>query len=332
MSTPGTPVPVNHRSSLILMGGIVVLVLVSLLASSRKSQPANREVRILCSFLPVYVFALNVVGDTPGVQVELLLSPDLGCPHDYSVRSADLKRVSQADVIVANGLGAEPFLDLLISKKAPGRVLTISDDTQPIASCGESHESEAEDHAGHNHDHGHDHGPDNPHVWASPAQAARQVRTLGRKLAEADPARAERYRTHAEFYARRLESLAERMRESAKTLEKRNIVTFHDAFAYLARDLDLNVVATLTVDPQNGPSARQMGELTEAVRKGDVAAIFYEPAYSDRLARTLARDTGVPCYPLNPFNYAEGKPDGASYERVMEENLKTLQQALGGRR
>jgi ABC-type Zn uptake system ZnuABC Zn-binding protein ZnuA len=40
------------------------------------------DLKVLCSFLPVYVFAQNVVGDTPGVEVELLLSPDLGCPHD----------------------------------------------------------------------------------------------------------------------------------------------------------------------------------------------------------------------------------------------------------
>src|SRR5690606_29994119 len=121
------------------------------------------------------------------------------------------------------------------------------------------------------------------------------------------------------------------MKTAAERFENRNIVTFHDAFAYLVRDLDLNVVATLTVDPEAGLSARQMADLSNILKSQDVAAIFHEPAYSDRTAKALARQTGVPAYSLNPFNYAERKPDAEAYERVMEENLRTLTHALGGR-
>jgi zinc transport system substrate-binding protein len=321
------------RGSLVLIVGMIALLTGSLLISSRRPERDSGDYKILCSFLPVYVFAQNVVGHTPGVEVELLLSPDLGCPHDYSVRPDDLVRVNRADLIVANGLGIEPFLDALVAKagKPRGKLLTISDDAEvleagPEDADADEHEAQ-EGHAEHHH-----HGSYNPHVWASPVQAAREVRTLASKLAAADPAHAERYRANGERYARRLESLAERMRAAARGFKGRNIVTFHDAFAYLARDLDLNVVTTLTVDPQSGTSANQMRELADTIRKNDVAAIFYEPAYSDRVAKKLAEETGVPAYALNPFNYVNGRPDAASYERVMEENLKTLEQALGAQR
>lgn len=155
------------------------------------------------------------------------------------------------------------------------------------------------------------------------------MRTLGRKLAAADHQRADHYLANAERYAKRLEALAGRMREAAGGFKNRNIVTFHDAFAYLARDLDLNVVATLTVEPDAGISAHQMRELVGTIQKQQVAAIFYEPAYSSAVAQSLAEQTGVPAYPLNPFNYLKGQPAADSYEQVMEENLKTLQQALG---
>ena len=257
-----------------------------------------------------------------------MLSPDLGCPHDYSLRPADMVRVNRADLIVVNGLGAEPFLGTLLADKPRDKVLTISDDAATLPA--DPADADADEHeAGPAHAAHHHHGQYNPHVWASPSQAAREVRTLARKLAAADPAHADHYRANAERYTRKLEALAERMRVAARGFKTRNIVTFHDAFAYLARDLDLDVIATLTVDPQTGASANQMGQLDRAIRQNHVAAIFYEPAYSDAVAKALARQTGVPAYPLNPFNYFEGPPDAASYERVMEQNLATLQRALG---
>jgi zinc transport system substrate-binding protein len=324
-----TPTAANRRGSLLLIVGMAALLMISLLASSRRPRPASGNLKVLCSFLPVYVFAQNVIGDTPGVDVDLLLSPDLGCPHDYALRPADLIRLNSSDLVIVNGLGAEPFMDTLLAKKPRDKILTIADDTEaieagPDQAGHDAHEEAA--HAGHHH-----HERYNPHVWASPTQAAREVRTLARKLAVADPVHANRYQANAEHYARRLESLAERMRTAARAFKGRNIVTFHDAFAYLARDLDLNVAATLTVDPQIGASPNQMGELDRIIRQQNVAAIFYEPAYSDAVARMLARQTGVPAFPLNPFNYVKTAPDAASYERVMEANLKTLEQALGTR-
>lgn len=324
--------PSRRRGPMILIIGIVVLLLAALLASSRRPVPTKGNLRIVCSFLPVYVFTLNVVGDAPGVEVDLLLPPDVGCPHDYALGPSDMVRANNANLIVTNGLDAESFLDQLLSRQSHERILTISDDVMPLESDHEcsAHDQSADehDHAGHEHHH---HGHYNPHVWVSPVQAARQVRTLGQKLAAADPDRARHYETNAENYARRLESLAERMKTAASRFNRRNIVTFHDAFAYLARDLDLNVIATLTVDPETGLSARQMADLADTLNSRDVAAIFYEPAYSDRIAKVLARQTGVPAYSLNPFNFVEGRPDAGSYERVMEQNLRTLEQALGDR-
>jgi zinc transport system substrate-binding protein len=327
--TMSAPTATNRRGPLLLIVGMAALLILSLLASSRRPAQAPGGFKVLCSFLPVYVFAQNVVGDTPGVQVDLLLSPDLGCPHDYALRPGDLIRINRADLVIVNGLGAEPFMETLLANKPRDRVLTIADETDALAVEPEDadHDQETEaGHAGHHH-----HDKYNPHVWASPIQAAREVRTLARKLAAADPVHAERYRANAELYAKRLESLAERMKAAAKGFKSRNIVTFHDAFAYLARDLDLNVVATLAIDPQNGASANQMAELDRIIRQQNVAAVFYEPAYSDATAKTLARQTGVPAFPLNPFNYVKGAPDMTAYERVMEENLRILEQALGNR-
>lgn len=290
------------------------------------SAPTTRnsgDLTVVCTFLPVYVFTLNVVGQTPGVHVEMLLSRDVGCPHNYSMRPADLKRVAHADVLIANGLGVEPFLDGLMRASPQTRLITIADDCAVIRAEGGHEEHAAGD--------AHGHGAANPHVWVSPVEAIKEVRTLARKLGEADPAHARAYTANAEAFVARLEALHRRMREVAKGFTKRDIVTFHDAFAYLARDLDLRVVATLEAEPGVEPSAHQMTEIIDVLRKTK-ATVFFEPASSDRIARTVARDAGVSVFPLNPFNSLDGEPDAGSYERVMTANLKVLEQALGAAR
>lgn len=322
------------------MGGIVALLMVSVLTGVRKTGADKGRLHLVCSFLPVYVFTLNVVGDTPGVQVELLAPPDVGCVHDYAVRPADLKRVSRADAVIANGLDAEPFLPQLLSGQDDVRLITLSAGVSalPAGDPGHGHEESHADPADHEQKdahahHGHEHcsGEHNPHVWVSPLQAAQQVRTLARELAKLDPEHADAYTSNAEAYAGRLEDLARRMKAAAQAFANRKIVTFHDAFAYLARDLDLEVVATLTVDPESGPSAGELKSLIEVIQREKPAAIFYEPAYSDRTAKTVSEETGLPAYPLNPFNYFDGEPKADAYEAVMSHNLEVLQKALEGR-
>lgn len=312
---------------------VFVLVAAGLLAAALLLPTPTRGsagvFRITCDFLPTYVFTLNVVGETPGVKVDLLVPTNVGCPHDYSLRPADMQKLADANVFVINGLGLDPFLDGMRQANPKAAIITISDDCDVLAAePSEDGEHEHGTHAGHDHHHHHE-GDNNPHVWVSPAQAIRQVNTLARRLSELDPAHAQAYQRNAAAYTARLQILLDRMKSAAQAFSRRNIVTFHDAFAYLARDLNLKVVATLTQDPEQAPSAHQMAGLIETIRRTGAAAIFYEPAYSDRTAVAIGRDAGVPVHPLNPFNSIDDPPDAASYETVMEQNLKVLQQALG---
>lgn len=369
------------------------LVVSALWPKSKAAANDDGKLRIVCTFLPVYVFALNVVGDDPQVDVQLMVDRDVGCPHSYSLTGRDLKLISRADLLLANGLGAEPFLHQLLRGRPKLKVLTLSDQCDLIGEPGaiaavraaeaqfqQAHQGEGCDHQGcehaaHDHDacehadcehadcdhEGHEHAHDdhdhaecqghhdhadegqthshdadvNPHTWVSPRQAARQVRTLAVKLGREDPDRAEAYKANAEAYAQRLEALAARMEAAALTFKNRNIVTGHASFDYLARDLDLNIVATLRVIPGETGSATEMARVIDAVRAHNAAAIFWEPPFGDKLAEAVARETGRPVYPLNPFNTDAGLPDPRTpedkrrmYEDVMEKNLSTLQRAL----
>ena len=97
---------------------IVLLLLAAFLAPAGITEAAP-PLRVLTSFLPIYLFTKNVAGNAPGVQVDMMLPPSLGCPHDYSLTPADMKKIAAADLFVVNGLGMEEFIGAPVRKANP---------------------------------------------------------------------------------------------------------------------------------------------------------------------------------------------------------------------
>jgi zinc transport system substrate-binding protein len=163
-------------------------------------------------------------------------------------------------------------------------------------------------------------------VWISPTLHARQVRNIAEGLARCDPARAEGYRRNAEEYARKLEELGRRMQDALKNVPNRDIVTFHEAFPYFAREFGLNIVAVVEREPGSEPSARELAETIETVRAKGVKALFAEPQYPAKSADAIALETGAVVHTLDPV--ATGPISAGAYLDAMDRNLAVLQEAL----
>ncbi len=270
------------------------------------------QLRVLASFLPIYVFAQNVARDVPGVSVETMLPPDLGCPHGYALSPGDLRKIAEADVYLANGHGMEHFLGTPVREANPGiPVVETAAEVSPIPAGGAEKE----------------HGV-NPHTWVSPGNAALQVRAIGRALSAALPERADAFRRNAEEYSGRLAGLEREFRDAARSFRHREIVTHHDAFDYLARDLGLAVVGRIRGEAGEEPSAREIARLARIIREHQVPAVFTEPQYPGKIAAAVAREAGVPVRILDPF--VTGSPSPSGYEEAMRKNLAVLREALGG--
>jgi zinc transport system substrate-binding protein len=255
------------------------------------------------------IFTRNVVGDAPGVTVESMLPASMGCPHDYALTPRDMRKIASADLFVVNGLGMEDFLGEPVRRANPKiRVVETARAVLPIRGG---------------------HGDVNPHAWVSPRNAILQVREIEKALSAARPAGAGAFRRNADAYASRLSALAEEFEAAAKTFRRRNIVTFHDVFGYLARDLGLTVVGEIETVPGQEPSAGEIRNLSRTIRERKVPVVFSEPQYSPKLADALAREAGVPVRILDPV--ATGAPALTAYEEAMRRNLSTLKEALSGR-
>ena len=265
---------------------------------------ADESLRVVTSFYPVYVAVLNVTAGIPGVEVSNLASPHVGCLHDYQLTAGDVRRLADADLLLVNGAGMEPFLGK-VAQQSPGvRVVGVSEGIALL--------------------------DDNPHVWVSLEGARRQTENIAAALAAAAPDRADAFRANASAYNASLSALEEKMRAALAPYAGTPIVTFHQAFPYFARDFDLDLAGEIEREPGAEPSARELADTVKLVRERKVKALFAEPQFPDKSAQVVARETGVRVYSLDPVVTGPSDPEEArgAYLRAMEKNLEVLQEAL----
>jgi zinc transport system substrate-binding protein len=303
------------RRFLPLMLAIFLISLV--VVNSTFAVDQNKQLNVLCSFHPIYVFAQNVIANSKDVTLDCLLPPNIG-PHDYALTPGDMKRLAKADLFIINGLEVEAFLGKAVNEANPSlKVIDTSEGIKPIVTRG-AEGNLKEDH----------HGKYNPHIWVSPKSAIIQVRNIQKALSTADPANAVLYKSNADKYTAKLQAIANDLTKASKTFKNRKIFTFHDAFDYFARDFGLEVVDVIEVVPGQEPSAGEMVNIVKKVKESGVSAIFSEPQYSEKVANVLAKEAGVSVYQLDPCHTGDAKPD--AYERAMRKNLDILKKALGG--
>ncbi len=310
------------RKLIYILIGLLIFGSVSATAvPDLEAKGLEKPLRVVCTILPVYCLTLNVVGQTPGVQVELLLPAHQGCPHNYDMTPGDLIKMTRADIIVANGLGMEEFLGQF-QKQARVKVPMIlaAEKVEPIMNrpiSGRSGPVKAGT------DPLHDHFDlVNGHAWVSPKAAAIMVRTIAQGLSLKDPAHAREYEQNAREYSKKLEVIFEEMKAVISRAKNKKCLAFHDILAYLARDTGLEIVGVIQTQLGVEPSPKDLARLVERTKTRHATAIFSEPQYSDKIARTLSNETGVPVFELDPV--ATGKAAADTYEKAMKRNLEIL--------
>ncbi len=307
----------NHAKKLSALA-VAVCICLCACTGCATGQPGAQgaPLRVVTSFYPMYLFTANVAKDVSGVSVHNMAAPEVGCLHDYQLLPGDLRALEEADVLVVNGAGMEQFLDKV---RALHPELPVIEASAGIALL-------EEDGAAHVHGDGDEHAH-NPHVWVDPRNAAVQVCAIARALAELDPLHAAAYAANAEAYAGRLQALHQRMADELAGASKRDIFTFHEAFAYFAAALDLRVVGVIEREPGTEPGTRELAEIVDAVRAAGVPPLFVEPQYAARSAEIIAKETGARIFTLDPV--VTGPMALDAYEQAMERNLAALRDALG---
>ena len=265
---------------------------------------------IAATTLPVWQFTCRITEGTD-LTVTRLVTESVSCLHDYSLNVRQVKAAEAAEVIVISGAGLEEFLDdLLLSKEIIDASRNI-----PLL-CPETDH----DHASHSHE-GHHHNED-PHIWLSPENAKAMAKTVAEGLSQ-------RYPAHAQTFSRNLDSLLARLdalqaygEEALSSLSCRELITFHDGFAYFADAFDLTILEAVEEESGSEASARELIHLIEEVEHHGLPAVFTETNGSTSAAQIISRETGAACPALDMAM------SGDSYFTAMYHNIDTIKEAL----
>jgi len=267
----------------------------------------KRGTTIVTSFYPMYIFTQNVVKDIPNVNVINMTQPQQGCLHDYTMIPADLKTLEKADAFVINGAGMESFMDKVIKQRPNLPVIEASQNIELL----KDQNSE-----------------DNAHVWVSISGAIKEVNNIAEGLATFDTKNAAAYRENAKIYVKLLEAQSTKMHKELDAFKNKDIVTFHEAFPYFAKEFGLNIVSVVEREPGSEPSAGEIAELIDTIKSTKVKVLFAEPQYSQKSAESIAKQTGAKVYLLDPIVTGQNNAPADSYIKTMDDNLKVLVEAF----
>lgn len=315
--------------------------------SENKTAVQTEKLKIQVSFYPMYEFTKNVAGDLAEVEV---LVPGGIEPHDWEPTPQDIKKIAESDVLVYNGAGMEGWVDQVLLAVGNDNLVKIEashglDIMEGSEEEEEDHEHEGEihDHDGeeaheheeeaHDHEeegHHHDHGGLDPHVWLSPALAIKEVRNIEAGLAEAAPDYKDEFKKNADNYVAKLEQLDQEFIDGLSNTKRKDFITQHAAFGYLAQSYGLTQVPIAGLSPEQEPSAEMMTKIVKFAKENKVKTIFFETLVSSKVADTIAKEIGAKSAVLNPIEGLtdEDQANHLDYLGIMRQNLKSLQAAL----
>lgn len=271
----------------------------------------GEKLQVTASFYPLYFFAQEIGGDKADV---VNLTPAGAEPHEYEPTPQDLARIENSRLLILNGNGLEPWGENMKENIDPSRTVLV------IAGEGLAGQKILEN----------GNKIIDPHTWLSPPLAEKMTEKILAGFVSADPEHKSYYEVRAASLQSRLADLDQEFRAGLSNCVRRDIITSHAAFGYLATTYGLRQIAIAGLSPDIEPSSQTLGGIADFAQKNGVKYIFFESLVSPKLAETLAREVGAQTLVLDPL---EGLTDqeiaqGKNYFTVMRSNLANLKTAL----
>lgn len=318
------------RNWIILVSLSITLLALMLLAgcSSNKGKATDSagspKIKIVATVYPVYEFVKQVGGDK--VDVVMLIPPGAE-PHDWEPTAKDITRLKDAKIFAYHGAGFEP-VEKLLTKDVLGTTLPV-EVSKGVAKLAAHHDEDQHKKEDNHKEAKHAHEGDS-HMWLDPLAAQQEVNNILAALITVDEKNATYYKENAEKFNKQLAELDQDYKKSLATISRKDVITSHEAFGYLATRYGLNQVGIMGLSPDAEPTPDKMAEITKFCREHQVKYIFFETLASPKLAQTIAKETGAELLVLNPIENLteEEMKQGKNYLIIMRENLANLVKAL----
>jgi ABC-type Zn uptake system ZnuABC Zn-binding protein ZnuA len=304
----------------ILFGGTLVAALAVWLLPTQRPSSQNRLTAVT-TVAPLTNIALNVGGQHVNLKQ---IIPDGVDSHTFEPAPSDARAISEADLIIANGLQLEAStISLAEANKSPDtRILLLGDSaiTRDEWVFDFSFPEEG--------------GDPNPHLWMNPVYAIRYAELIRDELADLDPSNAGYYRENCDRFVERVQRLDRAIATAVQTIPDKNrrLLTYHDSFAYFAPRYGLTVIGAIQPSDFAEPSPREVADLIEQLKAEGVPAIFGSEVFPSRVLERIGREVGVTYVDTLRDDDLPGPADAPrhTYIGMMVENVRTMTTALGG--
>jgi zinc transport system substrate-binding protein len=240
-------------------------------------------------------------------------------PHDVELSPRQVADIAGADLVIYEK-SFQPAVDAAVEQEGGDHVLDTAT-VVPLQPLEEGHDhSESEED-------GHGHGELDPHVWLDPRNVASIAGEVTARLAEADPAHRTDFEANLAALTADLTDLDHDFTLGLETCARREFITSHAAFGYLARHYRLEQIAIGGLSPEAEPSPARIAEVHDQAREHKITTIFYETLVSPAVAESIAGDLGLRTDVLDPIEGITDQSRGSDYVAVMRSNLAALQKA-----
>lgn len=318
--------PIRRRRLMAFVGAVLAFSVLGLTACSGgtmtqtgSSETASDTVNVVASFYPMADFAQKIGGDH--VKVTNLV-PAGTEPHEWEPSPSDVKKIQSSNVFIYNGADMEGWVDDTLESIDTSKttVCEASDGIELRTAAEEEGSTDEHEHAG-EHD---------PHVWLSPKNAKAELKNIEQALIKADPDNKADYQANYIKYAKKFDELDEQYKNELSKVKGHSIVVSHEAYGYLCDEFGLTQMPITGMDAEGEPDAKTMAQIVQFIKDNNVKTVFGEDLVSQKVAKTIADETGAECVQLNPV---EGLTDeqlkaGEDYLSVMQDNLDKLVKAL----
>lgn len=291
---------------------IAIIVIVCILAlitflvwknieKSNNELKAVNNFKIVTSFYPIYIIAENITNGAENVELSNMAEVNGGCLHDYTLSTNDVKKVENADVFVQNGEGIENFTDKILEIYSNVKIINSSEGIENIIQDGEEV---------------------NGHIWTSIDNYITQVKNIAHNLSEYNKENSDIYQNNANEYIAKLEEIKENYNTELSNLSGQKAICLNEAFAYLGKDLNLDMIMVETNHEESTLSADTLKEIIEQSNENDIKIILIGDGDNTKNAKTIASETNANIFQLKTGLGGDYSLD--SYLNDLNYNLEVL--------
>lgn len=278
---------------------IIVLIVIAVKQMIENTPKTHSDkLQVVTSIYPLYYFASQIGGNKTEVYNVVPAGAE---PHEYEPTAQDIARIETSDILIVNGAKLEPWAGR-IKKELQGKrtmVITLNDDLT------------------------------DPHVWLSPPRAKEEIEKITQAFIQTDIENTDYYQANASLLISRLDDLNNKFVDGLSQCRRKDIITSHAAFGYLAQTYGLRQIPIAGISTSE-PSIKQLSQIADFAHNNNVKYIFVERLVSPKFSDTLAQEVGAQTLVLDPL---EGISEhdmkaGKNYFTIMQDNLTNLRIAL----